>query len=168
MIFVFLIRYLKANGEDDLAAKLPTRLEDLPSDIRSHLLKLGKMAFDGVVNEEVIFDELPTECEHFGLINASPDLQFSRPAMSYNFLHRSIQELFTAFHISQLPPNEQKEIFRKYKPHKRIFVRLIDGPFKDVWRFVAGLTSFKDIGWMEVRWRRACFLLIRGSRCGSL
>ena len=99
MIFVFLIRYLKANGEDELAAKLPTRLEDLPSDIRSHLLKLGKMAFDGVVNEEVIFNELPTECEHFGLINVSPELlnHISRPAISYNFLHRYIQELSQPF-----------------------------------------------------------------------
>ena len=30
------------------------------------------MAFDGVVNEEVIFNELPTECEHFGLIKSMP------------------------------------------------------------------------------------------------
>ena len=145
MIFVFLIRYLKANGEDELAAKLPTRLEDLPSDIRSHLLKLGKMAFDGVVNEQVIFNKFPTECEHFGLINASPELHISRPATSYNFLHRSIQELFTAFHISQLPPSEQKEIFNQYK--------LRNDRFKEVWRFVAGLTCFKDIGWEEVKSR---------------
>ena len=153
MIFVFLIRYLKANGEDELAAKLPTRLEDLPSDIRSHLLKLGKMAFDGVVNEEVIFNELPTECEHFGLINASPELHSIRPAMSYNFLHRSIQELFTAFHISQLPPSEQKEFFQQYKPNKCSIVRIEDDRFKEVWRFVAGLTGFKDIGWEEVKSR---------------
>ena len=151
MIFVFLMRYLKANGEDELADKLPTRLEDLPSDIRSHLLKLGKMAFDGVVNEEVIFNELPTECEHFGLINASPELHSTRPAMSYNFLHRSIQELFTAFHISQLPPSEQKEIF--HHQYKVRFSTMNDGPFKEVWRFVAGLTGFKDIGWKEVKSR---------------
>ena len=160
MIFVFLIRYLKANGEDELAAKLPTRLEDLPSDIRSHLLKLGKMAFDGVVNEEVIFNELPTECEHFGLINASPELYITRPATSYNFLHRSVQELFTAFHISQLPPNKQKEIFQQYKPHKEdydenfLFSGLPeDDRFREVWRFVAGLTGFKVIGWEEVKSR---------------
>ena len=153
MIIVFLIRYLKANGEDELAAKLPTRLEDLPSDIRSHLLKLGKMAFDGVVNEEVIFNELPTECEHFGLINASPELHISRPAMSYNFLHRSIQELFTAFHISQLSPSEQKEIFHQYKTDIRIFVLINDVRFKEVWIFLAGLTGFKGIGWEEVKSR---------------
>ena len=153
MIFVFLIRYLKANGEDELAAKLPTRLEDLPSDIRSHLLKLGKMAFDGEVNEEVIFNELPTECEHFGLINASPELHISRPAMSYNFLHRSIQELFTAFHISQLPPSEQKEIFLEFKATLIEMVQINDDRFEEVWRFVAGLTGFKDIGWEEVKLR---------------
>ena len=158
MIFVFLMRYLKANGEDELAAKLPTRLEDLPSDIRSHLLKLGKMAFDGVVNEEMIFNELPTECEHFGLINASPELHSTRPAMSYNFLHRSIQELFTAFHISQLPPSEQKDIFLRFKPtriemHRKYQALILDDRFKEVWRFMAGLTGFKGIGWEEVKSR---------------
>ena len=158
MIFVFLIRYLKANGEDELAAKLPTILEDLPSDIRSHLLKLGKMAFDGVVNEEVIFNELPTECEHFGLINASPELHSTRPAMSYNFIHRSIQELFTAFHISQLPPSEQKEIYQKYL--YCYYVKSSDVRFKEVWRFVAGLTGFKDIGWEEVKSRSSTKELI--------
>ena len=140
MAFSILIRYLKENGQDELVDQILqlTKLQDLPSDILSHFLKLGEMAFKGTINEEVIFNEFPNDCEHFGFLNASPELYARRPALSYNFLHKSIQELFTAFHISQLLPNEQKKIFHKYM-------------YKEVWRFVAGLTGFKDIGWEEVK-----------------
>ena len=91
-------------------------------------------------------------------MNASAELYTRRPALSYNFLHKSIQELFTAFHISQLPPCEQKEIFHKYSSVKN---KVDTGPgylkderFKEVWRFVAGLTGFKAIGWEEVKSKR--------------
>ena len=148
MSLVILKRRLIEIGCHELADQLPNKLQDLPSDIRAHFLKLGEMAFAGVVNEEVIFNELPTECEHFGFLNASPELYIrSQPRMSSNFLHRSFQELFTAFHISQLLPNEQKDVFYMYfnKDGDK------DCRFKEVWKFLAGLTSFRDIGWEEVQ-----------------
>ena len=142
---VILKRCLKETGNEELAGRLPNRLQDLPPDILSHILKLGEMAFKGTVSDEVIFNELPTDCEHFGFLNASPeDYIRSQPRMSYNFIHRSIQDLFAAFHISQLPLSEQKEMFRKYAD---------DVAFKEVWRFVAGLTGFRDIGWEEVKFK---------------
>ena len=148
MSLVILKRRLIEIGCHELADQLPNKLKDLPSDIRAHFLKLGEIAFAGVINEEVIFNELPTECEHFGFLNASPELYIrSQPRMSYNFLHRSFQELFTAFHISQLPPSEQKEVFHKY--FKKDGDK--DGRFEEVWKFLAGLTSFRDIGWEEVQ-----------------
>ena len=147
MAFSILIRFLKEIGQDKLVDQILqlTKLQDLPSDILSHFLKLGEMAFKGTIKEEVIFNEFPNDYKHFGFLNASPELYARRPALSYNFLHKSIQELFTAFHISQLPPSEQKEMFLKQK------VDTEDGRFKEVWRFVAGLTGFKAIGWEEVK-----------------
>ena len=141
MVFSILIRFLKEIGQDALVDQILqlTKLQDLPSEVLSHFLKLGEMAFKGTVNEEVIFNEFPVECEHFGFLNASPELYARRPALSYNFLHKSIQELFTAFHISQLPPSGQIEFFLRYRR------------FKEVWRFVAGLTGFKAIDWEEVK-----------------
>ena len=147
MAFSILIRFLKESGQDELVDQIfqLTKLQDLPSEVLSHFLKLGEMAFKGTINDEVIFNEFANDYKHFGFLNASPELYARRPALSYNFLHKSIQELFSAFHISQLPPSEQKEMFLKQK------VSTEDGRFKEVWRFVAGLTGFKAIGWEEVK-----------------
>ena len=151
MAFSILIRFLKEIGRDELVDQIVhlTKLQDLPSEVLSHFLKLGEMAFKGTIKDEVIFNEFPNDCEHFGFLNASPELYARRPALSHNFLHKSIQELFTAFHISQLPPSEQKEVFHKYKKKVKP-LEPDDGRFKEVWRFVAGLTGFRAIGWEEV------------------
>ena len=153
MAFSILIRFLKEIGQDALVGQILqlTKLQDLPSDVLSHFLKLGEMAFKGTIKEEVIFNEFPNDCEHFGFLNASPELYARKPALSYNFLHKSIQELFAAFHISQLPPSEQKEIFHKYNGKTFNPFGNYDRRFKEVWMFVAGLTGFMSIDWDEVK-----------------
>ena len=140
---VILIRYLKESRQHKLADQLQsTKLHDLPSIFHSYLLKLEKLAFKGTVQNEVIFNEFPIESEHFGFLNALPELYTESQPSSSNFLHRSFQDLFTAFQISQLLPSEQKAMFHKYSENDH---------FKEVWRFVAGLTGFKAIGWEEVK-----------------
>ena len=163
MIVIILKRFFKGIEHDELASKFSTNLDGLPPDIRSDLLQLGEIAFEGTVNQEVIFKALPTDCRHFGFMNTSPELYIrADPMKSYNFLHKSFQDLFTAFHISNLPPTEQKEIFRKYFKNDEFeykipvfgvfsFNNSQDGRFKEVWRFLAGLTSFKHIGWDTVK-----------------
>jgi len=54
--------------------------------------------------------------------------------MSYNFLHLTLQEFFAAYHISQLG-GAGVEVFKQYGKVER---------WEVVWRFVAGLTKFKD------------------------
>ena len=62
----------------------------------------------------------------------------NQKSFSFNFLHLTVQEFLAAYHISLLPGKEQLEILQRHhsEPH-----------FSQVWRFLAGLTSFKAIGW---------------------
>ena len=64
-----LSRYLSATG-DPLARKLPNNLEDIShdSDLYQQLVKVGELAFNGKVKEEVVFKHLPEGCSDLGLL----------------------------------------------------------------------------------------------------
>ena len=137
-----LSRYLSAAG-NLLARKLPNRLEDLKDsphsqDLYQQLVRLGRLAFDGRVREEVIFKHLPEDCSTLGLLNTCTELYGRKENVTYNFFHLTLQEYLGAFHVSQLPGNEQRDLFVKYCDLQHLNV---------LWRFVAGLTRMQAIGW---------------------
>ena len=59
-------------------------------------------------------------------------------AVSYNFLHLTVQEYLTAFHLSQQPVEKQIEHFRKDKDVKKH-----QHHFHMVLRFLCGITQFE-------------------------
>ena len=137
-------RYMSEKGEHSV---LPKKLEDLPRNLYHQFLSLAKLAFEGIVKQEVIFDRLRDGCSPLGLMNASAELYVRGTSVNYNFLHLTLQEFLSAFYISQLPASEQKEVFERYS--NKVFSHM-----DMVWRFVAGLTGFKDIGWDVFKSRR--------------
>ena len=162
-----LSRHLSAAG-DSLASELPDRLEDIPRDnhslydrvasfcewlfygtqerykkkkltaIGQQLFKIGKLAFGGIVRNEIIFKELPEGCSDLGLLVEHRALYARKVTKNFNFFHLTHQEYLGAFYISQLPANEQRTLFNEHG---------ISGEMKVVWRFVAGLTRMQNIGW---------------------
>ena len=139
MFLVILERHLREKG-DELANQLPSDLASLRPDIKDQLVRLGEMAFNAEVEQKLIFEDLPPGFEHFGFLTALSD-PLSGKLLSHNFLHKTVQEFSGAFYFSQLPADEQKRIFEKYCQFEHLDV---------VWKFVAGLTSFKGIGWEAV------------------
>ena len=148
LILTLLIRYLNSKS-DQQAESLPDKLEALPPVLYYQLFSLARLAFEGIVKQEVIFANLPDGCDHMGFMNASAELYLGRRAsVSYNFLHLTLQEFLAAFYVSQLPANEQKMMFERYSGKN---------PFSHMdvmWKFMAGLTGFKDVGWELVQSRR--------------
>ena len=138
-----LSRHLSAAG-DSLARRLPDRLEDLPHDLYQQLKRLGRLAFEGRVREEMIFKELPEGCSALGLLNTCRELYGRRENVTYNFLYLTLQEYLGAFYISQLEASEQRKLFVE---HREL------GHLNVVWRFVAGLTRMQAIGWERFRQR---------------
>jgi hypothetical protein len=106
-------------------------LSDNP-DLYEQFNQLLKIAFKGVESDTVIFYAPPHDFVNLGFLDAVSS--FDKKDYTYNFLHLTIQEFFAAYFISKLD-NSGFEIFKQHGKDKRWNV---------VWRFVAGLTKFKD------------------------
>ena len=145
-----LLRYLKEK-EHPVASKLPDNLEDLPhdSDLYQQLKKVGELAFNRKLREQVIFKQLPKDCSDLGLLVKHTALYTGEESTTYNFFHLTLQEYMSAFYISQLPADEQRMLFSKH-------LRSIDV----VWKFVAGLTKMQNIGWEGFKEANDCKYLM--------
>ena len=90
---------------------------DLPQDVYQQLCELGRIAYEGILHDQqVIFCDLPEDVETLGLMQCSPELYADEgAAVSYNFLHLTVQEYLAAFHLSQQPVEKQIEHFREYQ-----------------------------------------------------
>ena len=166
LCLALLKKYLTERG-DPLVEKVHDTFQDLPETLKDQLKKLGKLAFEGAKRGEITFKQLPEGCGDLGFMNISTEFYLGRKSVvSYSFLHLTLQEFLAAFYISQLPDIEQKLLYienneslmhRQSAPlreirsviHKYACIKFrISGYNMDVmWRFMAGLTGFRDIGW---------------------
>ena len=113
---------------------------DLPPDVYEQLCRLSTIAYNGIVHEQqVIFSNLQENFETLGLMQCAPELYVDEgAAVSYNFLHLTIQESLAAFHLSQQPVEKQIEHFQIKHKNKRK-----RSHFQMVLRFLAGLRKFR-------------------------
>ena len=125
------------------------KLQDLPDLLHTQFLQICKIAFEGIENEQVIFNGVPQELVQFGFLDSVSAL-YGVGRVSYNFLHLTIQEFLAAYHISHLR-GDGLEVFQQHGGDERWNV---------VWRFVAGLTKFEHLQghimdnerYIEYRW----------------
>ena len=116
------------------ARELPDALKDFPEDLYIQLLTIGELAYNGTVtgNRE-IFGRLPEGTNGLGLLIEHRPLFSGNKTVSYNFLHKSLQEYMSAFYISQtLEVDKQNQLIRKTRMLRT---------------FLAGLTKMNNIGW---------------------
>ena len=138
LIRTLLLRYLREHPVH-CNRKWTRRLRqfsDLPPDVYQQLYRVSRVAYEGISNnQQVIFSDLPEDFDSLGLMQCVPELYVDEgAALSYNFLHLTVQEFLAAFHLSQQSTEEQIEIF---KLHMGTSIYLM------VLKFLAGLTSFK-------------------------
>ena len=123
---------------------------DLPQDVNQQLCELGRIAYDGILhNQQVIFSDLPEGFETLGLMQCVPELYVDEGiAVSYNFLHLTVQEYLAAFHLSHQPVEEQIKHFRVYKSSNK------HHHFHMVLQFLCGVRKF--IGYPSEELDRLC------------
>ena len=130
-------RYLKRIGVN--AAEIDS-LDELPQSINCQFQVLCKLAYDGIMNDEVIFHSKPTvEQPDFVTLDLLQKVEcFGRRggmSYSYNFLHLSIQELLAAYHIAtKLTDDDQAKKFKEMYNNPR---------FSAVFQFYAAITKLK-------------------------
>ncbi len=115
-----------------------TKLKDIPTEDCKHFDNLAKLAFENFENEQLIFETVPSDLDHFGFLNEISSL-YGGEEKSFNFLHLTIQEFLAAYHIAHLP-DQGVELFKSYSKRWDI-----------VWRFVAGMTKFSFLGTYQAK-----------------
>ena len=117
-------------------------LNDLPQDVYQQLCELGRLAYEGILHDQqVIFSDLPEDFETMGLMQCAPELYADEgAAVSYNFLHLTVQEYLAAFHLSRQPVDKQIKHFREYKKAGEDESH----HFHMVLQFLCGITQFKE------------------------
>ena len=131
---------LDSNLVADTSA-LPQSLHDLPKPISDKLLALAEVAYQGTIEQELVFSELPEGSVSLGFTTTSAELH-TGTRLTYHFLHLTLQEYLAAFYFSLLPATQQRETFVKH---------CFTSHLNTMWVFVAGLTRFQSIGWEVVK-----------------
>ena len=117
-------------------------LQQIPEAIKEPFLFLCELAYQGVMVDKVIFSSLPADVNTLGLLQGVESFVRRGKAVSYNFLHLSIQEVLAGFYIAtQLPDYEQVTIFNDLFDKSR---------FSAVFQFYAAITKLQTPGIKDV------------------
>ena len=128
-------------------------LENLPPEIDNVLLKLSKMAFEQLQNNitlifdeakimEYCFDSNYVNLDNFdgmGLLQVT-NHKHVYTIKTYEFIHRTLQELLAAMYLSRQDKSFQKKHLQNIFNKKE---------FEMVWIFYAGLTKFSSVSFKE-------------------
>ena len=137
-------------------------LDYLPDELKSKLSNLSLLAYQGVMQDKVVFYErdlkivhLPANLPSLGLIQAVEGLTLLSKSLSYNFLHLSVQELLAAYHISHMDSSEQLKVFKQMFGSSRFqavlhyfsgFTKLTSPPIRDfISSYSKQKSSIKDL-----------------------
>ena len=152
----------QATHKPDTSLPELTSLDDLPDDLKSQVSNLSILAYNGVMQNKVVFysedlqaSHLPTDLPSLGLLQAVEGLTLYSKSLSYNFLHLSVQELLAAYNISQMVPSEQVKVFKKLFKSSRFqpvlhyycgFTKLDNPEIRAfISSFQSEISSFKDL-----------------------
>lgn len=132
-----ILRYLYDHREHTKRHPRLRSFKDLPIDVHKDLVKLSNLAYEGTMNDVVIFSDLPDEVVTLGLMQSVPELYVDEgAAVSYNYCHLTLQEYLAAYYLSLQSGEEQIQMIKTHMDSKRMSIML---------RFLAGLTKFQDI-----------------------
>ena len=117
-------------------------LDQLPEFAKKPFSILCRLAYDGVMEDKIIFTYLPADVNTLSLLQGVESYIGREKAVSHNFIHLSIQELMAAYFIATLlPASEQVSKFNELFDKSR---------FSAVFRFYAAITKLRTPGIKDV------------------
>ena len=100
LVLCCIVRELDTHDESESDLSEVCSLDDLPDDLRSKLSDLSILAYEGVMQNKVVFyrddlrkSRLPAKLPSLGLLQAVEGLTLHSKSLSHNFLHLSVQEI---------------------------------------------------------------------------
>ena len=127
-----LMQHLSSHKEEGSKSGKIRSLEEVPADMKGRLLEMCRLAWEGIVEQQLTFSDV-VGGDTLGLMHGVRELYGEEDSqLSYHFIHLTLQEFLSAYHITQLPPDKQEQVIREH-------VRT--GHLNRVVRFYFGLTK---------------------------
>ena len=124
---VLVRRYLESN---DRTIAMPSSLQDIRklSLVASQLFMIVEIAYNGICDNLYVFNELPEDFEHLGLMRKVTHVNIFRGRyVTFVFFHQTLQEYLAALHIAN-KPSSKPNLFRKIQiENKDMIVRFLAG-----------------------------------------
>ena len=136
LILCCIVRELETRQSDSTLVDVSS-FEDLPTDLKEQLHNLSELAFNGVMQNKIVFTQKElTSLSTLGLLHSVQGFgSIGRKLVTCNFIHLAVQELLAAYYISRLEPAEHSELFE---------ILLKDNLKFPVLQFYAGLTGLAN------------------------
>ena len=111
-------------------------LEEVAAERKGVLLKMCRLAWEGIIKQQLTFSSDVVAAlggDTLGLAHKVRELYGGEDAQfSYHFIHLTLQEFLSAYHITQLPQDKQDQVIRKHIKIGHLYM---------VVRFYFGLTQ---------------------------
>ena len=125
-----LMQHISSHQTGDKLSCKVSSLEAVPADVEKQLLNLCRLSWDGLVRQQLTFSKDDLGGETLGLLSEVRELYGED--VSYHFIHLTLQEFLSAYHLTQQSPEEQAQLVHKYADA---------GRFHKVLSFYFGLTN---------------------------
>ena len=100
---------LKAEGKPPKIRSL----EEVPEGAKKQLLNLCRLSWEGLIRQQLTFSSSAVGGDTLGLMHGVRELYGGKDdQLSYHFMHLTLQEFLSAYHISQLPPDTQQQLVK--------------------------------------------------------
>ena len=131
-----LMQHFSRKMVDDKKSHKILSLEDVPPDVERELETICQLAWEGIVEQKLTFTSDVVSVDTLGLMHAVKELYSGEDGqLSYHFIHLTLQEFLSAYHISQLPLDRQQQVILE---HVEV------GHLKAVVRFYFGLCKHNN------------------------
>ena len=123
---VLVRRYLESK---DQTISIPSSLQDISKlpRVASQLLKIVQIAYDGMCDNLYVFNELPEDFEHLGLMRKVTRWNIARGRyVTFVFFHQILQEYLAALHIANQFSSDLNSLKLQLK-EKNMITRFLAG-----------------------------------------